>query len=71
MNLTKILSVVFFVIAIGLGYLLWKGVNDVVEEEKKELLCWKLRLLKSWKCFAKLNWPTKPQTANMQALGIH
>jgi hypothetical protein len=35
MNLTKILSVVFFVVAIALGYLLWKGVNDVVEEEKR------------------------------------
>lgn len=35
MNVTKILSIVFFVIAIGLGYLLWKGVNDVVEEEKR------------------------------------
>lgn len=38
MNLTKILSVVFFFIAIALGYLLWKGVNDVVEEEKKVAL---------------------------------
>ncbi|MDN3202525.1 hypothetical protein [Algoriphagus sediminis] len=35
MNLTKVLSLVFFVVAIGLGYLLWKGVNDVVEEEKR------------------------------------
>lgn len=35
MNLTKILSVVFFVVAVALGYLLWKGVNDVVEEEKR------------------------------------
>lgn len=35
MNLTKILSVVFFVAAMVLGYLLWKGVNDVVEEEKR------------------------------------
>lgn len=35
MNLTKILSVVFFVVAMVFGYLLWKGVNDVVEEEKR------------------------------------
>lgn len=35
MNLTKILSVVFLIVAIGFGYLLWKGVNDVVEEEKR------------------------------------
>ncbi len=35
MNLTKILSVVFLVVAIAFGYLLWKGVNDVVEEEKR------------------------------------
>lgn len=35
MNLTKILSVVFFIIAMFFGYLLWKGVNDVVEEEKR------------------------------------
>lgn len=35
MNLPKILSLVFFVIAIGLGYLLYKGVDDVVEQEKR------------------------------------
>lgn len=35
MNLTKVLSVVFFAAAMVLGYLLWKGVNDVVEEEKR------------------------------------
>ncbi|WP_075352064.1 hypothetical protein [Algoriphagus marinus] len=35
MNLSKVLSLVFFAVAIGLGYLLWKGVDDVVEEEKK------------------------------------
>ncbi|WPR76514.1 hypothetical protein [Algoriphagus sp. NG3] len=35
MNLSKVLSLVFFVVAIGLGYLLWKGVDDVVEEEKR------------------------------------
>lgn len=35
MNLSKILSVVFFVVAVFLGYLLWKGVDDVVEERKR------------------------------------
>ncbi len=35
MNLSKVLSLVFFLVAIGLGYLLWKGVDDVVEEEKR------------------------------------
>lgn len=35
MNLTRILSLVFFAVAVVLGYLLWKGVNDVVEEEKR------------------------------------
>lgn len=35
MNLTKVLSLVFFVAAMVLGYFLWKGVNDVVEEEKR------------------------------------
>ncbi|MFC5624063.1 hypothetical protein [Algoriphagus winogradskyi] len=35
MNLSKVLSLVFFVVAIGLGYLLWKGVDDVVEDEKR------------------------------------
>ncbi|GAA0880966.1 hypothetical protein GCM10009119_39360 [Algoriphagus jejuensis] len=35
MNLTKVLSFVFFLIAMALGYLLWKGVDDVVEEEKR------------------------------------
>src|SRR5690606_23828914 len=35
MNLSKVLSLVFLVVAIGLGYLLWKGVDDVVEDEKK------------------------------------
>ncbi|MHA7129164.1 hypothetical protein [Algoriphagus namhaensis] len=35
MNLTKVLSLVFFVVAMGLGYLLWKGVDDVVETEKR------------------------------------
>lgn len=38
MNLPKLLSLVFFVVAIGLGYLLWKGVDNVVEEEKKVAL---------------------------------
>ncbi|MFN4000364.1 hypothetical protein [Algoriphagus sp.] len=35
MNLAKILSVVFFAVAVFLGYLLWKGVDDVVEERKR------------------------------------
>lgn len=35
MNLPKVLSLVFLVVAIGLGYLLWKGVDNVVEGEKK------------------------------------
>lgn len=35
MNLTKVLSLVFFAAAMVLGYFLWKGVNDVVEEEKR------------------------------------
>ena len=35
MNLTKVLSLVFFAVAAFLGYLLWKGVDDVVEEEKR------------------------------------
>ena len=35
MNLTKVLSLVFFAVAAFLGYMLWKGVNDVVEEEKR------------------------------------
>lgn len=35
MNLTKVLSFVFFAVAAFLGYLLWKGVDDVVEEEKR------------------------------------
>lgn len=35
MNLPKILSLVFFAVAIGLGYLLYKGVDDVVEQEKR------------------------------------
>lgn len=35
MNLTKILSIVFFAVAIGLAYKLYKGVDDVVEEEKR------------------------------------
>lgn len=38
MNLTKVLSVVFFAIAAFLGYLLWKGVDDVVEAEKRVAL---------------------------------
>ena len=38
MNLTKVLSVVFFAVAAFLGYLLWKGVDDVVEQEKRVAL---------------------------------
>jgi len=38
MNLTKVLSLVFFVVAAYLGYLLWKGVDDVVEAEKRVAL---------------------------------
>jgi hypothetical protein len=38
MNLSKVLSLVFFLVAIGLGYYLYKGVDDVVEEEKKVAL---------------------------------
>lgn len=35
MNLTKVFSLVFFAVAAFLGYLLWKGVDDVVEQEKR------------------------------------
>jgi hypothetical protein len=35
MNLPKVLSLVFFAVAVGLGYLLYKGVDDVVEQEKR------------------------------------
>ena len=38
MNLTKVLSLVFFAVAAFLGYLLWKGVDDVVEQEKRVAL---------------------------------
>lgn len=38
MNLTKVLSLVFFVSAIGLAFFLWKGVDDVVEQEKRVAL---------------------------------
>ena len=34
MNVTRILSIVSLLIAIGLGYLLFKGVDNVMEEEK-------------------------------------
>jgi len=34
MNVTRIISIVFLLIAIGLGYLLYKGVDNVLEEEK-------------------------------------
>ncbi len=35
MNLSKVLSLVFFVVALGLGFFLWKGIDDVMEEEKR------------------------------------
>lgn len=35
MNLTKILSIVFLLAALGVGYLLYKGVDDVMQEEKR------------------------------------
>lgn len=35
MNLTKVLSLVFFAVAAFLGYLIWKGIDDVLEEEKR------------------------------------
>jgi hypothetical protein len=35
MNLTKILSIVFLLAALGLGYRLYLGVDEVVEEEKR------------------------------------
>jgi hypothetical protein len=38
MNLLKVLSLVFFVVAIVLGYLLYKGIDDVVEQEKRVAL---------------------------------
>ena len=38
MNLSKVLSLVFLLVAIGLGYYLYKGVDDVVEGEKRVAL---------------------------------
>lgn len=38
MNLTKVLSLVFLTVAVALGYLLWKGIDDVVEQEKRVAL---------------------------------
>lgn len=35
MNLNKILSIVFLVVALGLGYLLYESVDSVMEEEKR------------------------------------
>lgn len=35
MNLTKILTVVFFIIAVGVGYLLYDGINSTIEEAKE------------------------------------
>lgn len=38
MNLTKVLSFVFFAVAVFFGYQLYKGVDDVVEQEKRVAL---------------------------------
>lgn len=35
MNLTKILTVLFFIIAIGVGYLLYDGIDKTIEEAKE------------------------------------
>src|SRR5690554_207031 len=35
MNLTKILSIVFLLVALGLGYMLYESVDSVMEEEKR------------------------------------
>lgn len=35
MNLTKVLTVLFFIIAIGVGYLLYDSVNKTIEEGKE------------------------------------
>jgi hypothetical protein len=35
MNLNKILSVVFLIVALGLGYMLYQSVDSVMEEEKR------------------------------------
>ncbi|WP_186756214.1 hypothetical protein [Echinicola salinicaeni] len=35
MNLTKILSIVFLLAALAVGYRLYKGVDDVMQEEKR------------------------------------
>ncbi len=35
MGVTRILSVVFLLLALGLGYLLYKSVDDVMQEEKR------------------------------------
>jgi hypothetical protein len=35
MNLTKILSIVFLAVALGLGYMLYDSVDSVMEEEKR------------------------------------
>lgn len=35
MNVNKILSVVFLLVALGLGYVLYQGVDDVMEEENR------------------------------------
>lgn len=35
MTLTRILSIVFLIIALGLGYMLYRSVDDVMQEEKR------------------------------------
>ncbi len=35
MNLTRILSIVFLLAALATGYLLYKGIDDVMQEEKR------------------------------------
>ncbi len=35
MNLTRILSIVFLLAALAVGYLLYKGIDDVMQEEKR------------------------------------
>ncbi len=35
MNLTKILTALFFIVAVGVGYLLYDGINTTIEKEKE------------------------------------
>lgn len=35
MNLTKILTIVFFIIALGIGYALYSGIQQTIEKEKE------------------------------------